>query len=181
VVAFALLAVGGCSNPNISAAEDAVRETLKDPESAQFRNVRSVEALPPGKSNHGYIDKTHPGLPAGVCGEVNAKNGMGGYTGFSGFIWIPEQERLVLPNDEGLISMPSSGGVSRWLPWRDYCTDRVPEAPKAPEAPEAPEVAPEVVKARQAAVAKEMKKAADEAAATKCDPKLAASVGLTCK
>lgn len=43
-------------------ARDAVRARLKDPDSAQFRNQ------------------------AGWCGEVNAKNSLGGYVGYRRFI-----------------------------------------------------------------------------------------------
>lgn len=46
--------------------KDAVRELLRDPNGAQFRNVRL--------SSDGH-----------VCGEVNPRNGMGGYTGFRPF------------------------------------------------------------------------------------------------
>ena len=47
-------------------AKEAVKLKLKDPDSAQFRNVRTVRV----------------GL---VCGEVNAKNSMGGYVGYTAF------------------------------------------------------------------------------------------------
>lgn len=53
-----------------SAAIRGAREALKDPESAQFRNV---VAYP--KTGGGYS----------VCGEVNARNGFGGYGGFERF------------------------------------------------------------------------------------------------
>lgn len=46
---------------------EAVIAKLKDPDSAQFRNTRP----------------TADGLY--LCGEVNAKNSMGGYTGFKRF------------------------------------------------------------------------------------------------
>lgn len=45
-----------------------VREALKDPDSAQFRNIRFVQG--------GSV----------MCGEVNAKNGFGGYAGFTSFV-----------------------------------------------------------------------------------------------
>lgn len=48
-------------------AEQAVKRILNDPESAQFRDMR-VYTL-------------------SVCGEVNAKNAMGGYVGFQRFIY----------------------------------------------------------------------------------------------
>jgi hypothetical protein len=47
-------------------AEQAIRDTLLDPDSAQFKNLSL-------RSN------------AEVCGEVNAKNRMGGYVGFRNF------------------------------------------------------------------------------------------------
>lgn len=48
------------------AAKKAVLAKLKDPDSAQFRNIRAADGW--------------------VCGEVNAKNSYGGYTGYSGFV-----------------------------------------------------------------------------------------------
>lgn len=48
----------GCGN---SETEKLAREQLKDPESAKFQNIK------------------------GYCGEVNAKNSYGGYTGFKPF------------------------------------------------------------------------------------------------
>lgn len=50
--------------------QEAIKARLKDPDSAEFRNV-------------GF----YSGGPAPVaCGEVNAKNGFGGYTGYERFI-----------------------------------------------------------------------------------------------
>lgn len=55
----------------IVAAERAVRASLKDPDSAQFKDV--------------YANYT---VEFGVvaCGQVNAKNSLGGYTGFKRFV-----------------------------------------------------------------------------------------------
>ena len=55
----------------INKAIAAVKYRLKDPYSARFRNVYV------GKARH------RP-----VYGEVNAKNGFGGYTGYSPFIYV---------------------------------------------------------------------------------------------
>lgn len=44
---------------------ELVRQSLRDPASAEFRNIRETTN--------------------GVCGEVNAKNGFGGMTGFEPF------------------------------------------------------------------------------------------------
>ena len=61
LVTLALLSACGVSR---SGAEKAVRENLKDPDSARFGDFY-------------YNDKTHKG-----CLAVNAKNSMGGYTGY---------------------------------------------------------------------------------------------------
>jgi hypothetical protein len=54
----------------ISNGQQSIKTQLKDPESATFRNV------------HFY---SGGGTPV-VCGEVNARNGFGGYTGFERFV-----------------------------------------------------------------------------------------------
>ncbi|WP_147455476.1 hypothetical protein [Solilutibacter pythonis] len=55
----------------IVAAERAVRAELKDPDAAQFRDVRA-----------NYTEEF--GVVA--CGRVNGKNEFGGYTGFRCFV-----------------------------------------------------------------------------------------------
>jgi hypothetical protein len=54
----------------VSNGREKIKEQLKDPESATFRNV------------HFY---SGGGVPV-VCGEVNARNAFGGYTGFERFV-----------------------------------------------------------------------------------------------
>lgn len=65
------LLLSACDQDGTGARAELLREklvrTLKDPDSAKFRD-----------------DKMN-GLAA-LCGEVNAKNSMGGYTGFSRFV-----------------------------------------------------------------------------------------------
>lgn len=53
----------------IRAAKTAVERDLRDPMSAQYRDIRVV-----------------PGQVDIVCGEVNAKNAYGGYVGFRRFV-----------------------------------------------------------------------------------------------
>ncbi|HGM7348091.1 TPA: hypothetical protein ACKP7M_002499 [Stenotrophomonas maltophilia] len=55
----------------IAAAERAVRGELKDPDSAQFRDVRA-----------NYTEE----FGVAACGRVNAKNEFGGYAGFRRFV-----------------------------------------------------------------------------------------------
>ena len=57
-------------NVLIEDAQDSVRENLRDPDSAKFKDVELFR-----KNGLMY-----------VCGEVNAKNAYGGYTGFKKFI-----------------------------------------------------------------------------------------------
>ena len=60
--------------------EHFVKEHLRDPESAQFSNV------------HGANLPTVPGTIIKnwsiICGDVNSKNGFGGYAGAEGFVVI---------------------------------------------------------------------------------------------
>jgi len=59
---------------DIARAKVWIEAQLKDPLSAQYRNVRAV----PDKN--GYPREV-------ICGEVNAKNSLGGYVGFRRFYW----------------------------------------------------------------------------------------------
>ena len=64
---------------DIAAIRDSMQDYLKDASSAQFRNVVKIGT--------------------DVCGEVNAKNGFGGYTGFRKFA------AGVLPAKHGEVAM----------------------------------------------------------------------------
>ena len=57
----------GCGQ-EASGAKQAIERELKDPESVQYRDVRTFSG----------------GI---VCGEFNAKNSLGGYVGFSPFVF----------------------------------------------------------------------------------------------
>lgn len=73
---YGLLFEHSSSNPAsndynyISIHQERIKSKLKDPSSAQFNGVFISRAI---------------GAPI-VCGQVNAKNGFGGYTGFQRFI-----------------------------------------------------------------------------------------------
>lgn len=56
----------------VTASQEGVRSRLKDPSSADFRNV-------------GYYSGGKEG-GAAVCGEVNAKNSFGAFSGFERFV-----------------------------------------------------------------------------------------------
>ena len=62
------------SRTQISQVEAAVKYSLIDPDSASFRNIRAADLTLADGTNYRR-----------VCGEVNSKNRMGGYAGFSTF------------------------------------------------------------------------------------------------
>jgi hypothetical protein len=67
----------------ISVAKDAIKKKLSDPESAQWRNVRLVESI-------------------AVCGEVNAKNRLGGYVGFTPFLVLVVDQNTYVTVAQGM-------------------------------------------------------------------------------
>lgn len=84
-----LLSLGGCDDAR--AAKELVAADFHDPASAQWRNVRVVDAA------------------AGeqwVCGEVNAKNLMGAYTGYRGFVANVRQSLVAIEPDGELDDNP---------------------------------------------------------------------------
>lgn len=70
------LAVSGCNNPAAYDYETAVKNQLRDPESAQFSDVTAnIES---------------------ACGFVNSKNGYGGYSGKKPFVAVgTENVRII--------------------------------------------------------------------------------------
>ncbi|WP_299440255.1 hypothetical protein [uncultured Rhodospira sp.] len=73
------LMLSGDEDDMIAGAKTAVRQKLRDPDSAQFRNIRIVEHTA-GKL---------------VCGEVNARNVFGGYVGFQLFASSGQSARIL--------------------------------------------------------------------------------------
>ncbi|HDC4513498.1 membrane lipoprotein lipid attachment site-containing protein [Enterobacter cloacae] len=72
------LVLAGCKpgeEKAISLAKSEVAENLKDPASAQFRNVKVSK----------MTDAEDGRVIAVVCGEINGKNGFGAYAGFHPF------------------------------------------------------------------------------------------------
>jgi hypothetical protein len=58
----------------VDEAKAAMRDDVRDPDSAIFRSVAMREGP--------YLDTSF----RAVCGEINAKNGLGGYAGFQRFV-----------------------------------------------------------------------------------------------
>lgn len=57
-------------------AKDAAKEMLIDPDSAQFRKVAAAKD------------------GSGICGEINGRNRMGAYSGFTRFIFSPSASKV---------------------------------------------------------------------------------------
>lgn len=73
LVGLVAAALAGCNQMPIGPVADAkalAASQLRDPASAQFRNVKSVTN----------------GAGRAVCGEINGKNAYGGYAGFQDFV-----------------------------------------------------------------------------------------------
>ena len=64
----------------ISKAKTAAAHDLRDPESVEFREIRVVSISNPQGSSI-----------MSVCGELNAKNEMGGYVGYMPFLYVAER------------------------------------------------------------------------------------------
>lgn len=60
----------------VKAIEEKARRNLFDPDAAKFRNIK------------------------GNCGEINAKNKVGGYTGYRRFIYDKEFDSISIEGDE---------------------------------------------------------------------------------
>jgi hypothetical protein len=80
-------------SPAVAQAKDAITAQLTDPESVRFQDVR-------------FFEKSET-----VCGFVNTKNRMGGYTGFTPFVYDVKFKSAAVINDDAKDPMWAS---NRW-------------------------------------------------------------------
>jgi hypothetical protein len=73
-------------------AEDYLREHLRDPSSAQFQKEKVV-----WRKEKELI----------LCGQLNAKNGMGGMTGFTPFLVIGQIDGMATKDYDGAVMNPA--------------------------------------------------------------------------
>lgn len=106
-VLAAALTVTGCDG-RVSDAKKLVARDLKDPASAQFRDV-------------------HANGPA-VCGEINSKNSYGAYVGFRRFVVIDGRARVEMdlasvdPNNvSDQLLHELRDGATFWDDWNQHC------------------------------------------------------------
>lgn len=76
-----VLLLSGCNLYQQHEAKAKVRDLLRDPQSAQFSDVRTT--------GNGLL----------VCGMVNAKNGMGGYVGKRTFVVWGDHDAAVASDE----------------------------------------------------------------------------------
>ncbi len=102
---MAVLALGGCSQADPYAeAKQIAADTLKDPESARFREVRPCM-----------------GSPDIIQGQMNGKNSFGAYAGYEDF-WI---------KDSRVFTVSSSGTAEEFTALMAECSGMTVEEFKA--------------------------------------------------
>lgn len=80
---IALCCLAAACNRQVNEAEDAVRYLMKDPDSAQFREVSAC-----------------PDDPTVIRGEYNARNGYGAYAGFQPFYHSADTGVVLLADEQ---------------------------------------------------------------------------------
>lgn len=97
LAAVAVLSLSACGRDDARAIEAVKQEALdylRDPASAQFKDVVAVAGT------DGFEGKY-------VCGRINAKNGFGGFTGFRRFVGSAN-----FKSDTFTISVDEPGGMT---------------------------------------------------------------------
>lgn len=90
---------------HMNRAQAKAAYNLRDPNAAQFRNIRGVSA------------KAETGVTANyICGEINGKNAMGGYVGFTPFVYF-------ISTDEAIVANRDLNGVNMFdqATFNKYC------------------------------------------------------------
>jgi|GEM_PF-3496609 len=83
----------------ITKSQDAIRGRLRDPDSAEFRETRFYSG----------------GSVPVVCGEVNSRNGFGGYTGYQRFIASGDNQSIAF------VASDVATGDSIDVAWDELC------------------------------------------------------------
>lgn len=94
-------------------ARNAVLANLRDPDSAKFRNVRKL----------GMLGEGSPEGAAVYCGEVNAKNAMGGYVGFVHFAVMPLGEDGQTSTGKDAVSIVDENDPASAMAYMSFCQD----------------------------------------------------------
>lgn len=100
VIALGLLLAGYRHFVLVSPLLSQVSATLSDPDSAQFRDLKLYTT----------------GLPhqSALCGEVNAKNRLGGYVGFRPFKVIGGADYVQVRQPDSALESAYASGELKW-------------------------------------------------------------------
>jgi hypothetical protein len=101
----AVSAAAAAPSPLLLQAQKIIAAEMVDPGSLQYRKLRVVRSAVQGK------------FLSVACGEYNARNKMGGYTGFATFAYEPSLN--------GVVSYKAGGGIDLF---GDASADRSDEA-----------------------------------------------------
>lgn len=88
-----VLAGAATPAPLLAQAKKIIAAEMVDPGSLQYRNLRVVRGNVQGK------------ILSVACGEYNARNKMGGFTGFATFAYEPSLNGVVSFKDDGSIDL----------------------------------------------------------------------------
>jgi hypothetical protein len=94
-----LLALLAACSAERGRVEEDVRRGLRDPESAQFRDLRACAK------------------PGAWQGEVNSKNGYGGYAGFRPFIWAGGEVAILGSEEPGPLAVDPAATMNALDQW----------------------------------------------------------------
>jgi len=104
-----------------NAAKEAIKRPLRDPDSALFK----IHAVKLAVTIDGLLqrDKSKPAtIEEVVCGEVNARNGYGGYVGYKPFIWLSQSfSPLNMANMDEDVGGEAMRYLTQHFYWEYYC------------------------------------------------------------
>jgi hypothetical protein len=107
-----LLLITAAFGQDLSAeAQIEIRQRLRDPESAQFDNLRVTQRT---MSEAKKVQV--------VCGNVNAKNARGEYSGPSPFVFLPETRESWVARNQDILSDSSKDQSSGADTYNQYCS-----------------------------------------------------------
>lgn len=103
---------------NFSAeAKRDISRSLKDPSSAQWQDL--------------FVSRSEGGEHLALCGEMNARNSYGGYTGFKRFFWVEGAEKFSWLKQIEDAKYPDLIDAD----WKRWCNQKLEDVPSDSEPP----------------------------------------------
>jgi hypothetical protein len=107
---LAVLVTAAVAQDLLAEAQIQVRNRLRDPDSAQFENLRAAQKT----VNEKKVQV--------VCGSVNAKNSAGQLSGPSPFVFLGETRESWLARNHDILKNPSKDKDSGAQMYQQYCS-----------------------------------------------------------